>query len=291
MKYVVVGASGFLGRRVYDSLKDRDELVVGTSSKQTSRFVKFDLATDCILTCLPDRFKNKKDDLCVIITAAISQIDYCKDHLEESRAVNVSGTKRLINDLTSMGAKIVYLSSSFVFDGKKGWYSENDKRAPVCEYGWQKAEIEDYLAFHATDALIIRPDKMISTDPKDKMLLSEWYNQKGTIRCMRGQIFSPTLVDDVARAIVLLIKKKAEGVYHVANVDIISRHIFAAIFFEQMGIKRKTSEVSFKTLKFSDPRPLQTSLNPIKLLKFLEKERFCFTRIEDVISEFKKKVN
>lgn len=299
MRFLIIGASGFLGSYTLNYAKSKGYEVVGTysgsgKSNEESRkknkweLVKFNLLEDNIRNCVKPSFFKGKEVVYGVICAALRQIDVCANEKGASYKINVENTTRLIKDLKKLGAKPVYISSSFVFDGKQGNYSEDDKRNPVCEYGRQKVLVEDFIAREAPESFVIRPDKIVGSNPLEEHLFSEWHKllQEGkTIECIKGQLFSPTLVDDVAKAIVIGCKKNLKGVYHVANPEHCTREELARQFAKALG-KEKEARIVSKPLsyfKFSDPRPLRTYLNSSK---FISATGMKFTTMQEAFNRF-----
>lgn len=266
IRLIVVGASGYIGGHIKKLAEKSPSLfeVIGTQHPFREKgLITFDMVNDNIKKIVPARFKNKKRTF-AIICAAIRQMDYIKEHPEETANVNVKATIKLIKSLSDAQIKPVFISTSAVFDGKKGAYEENDKPNPICEYGKQKLIVENYIRKNHPDALILRFDKIIGTDPLDDHLFSEWnrnLKKRQTIKCIKGQIFSPTLVDDVARASLLAVIYNLSGTYHVANPERISRYDLAKKFVKATGFKGiRIKEIDYKTLKLKDARPLKTNM-------------------------------
>jgi dTDP-4-dehydrorhamnose reductase len=222
-KALIVGASGFLGRRVYERFQKAGYDVMGTQTQsQLKDRIYFDLSTDRIENRIQSTYLKTTDQtkIPVVITSALSQLDQCKKKKDLSYAINVTGTKRLIDDLKNFDAQILFISSSFVFNGQSGNYSEKDTPDPISEYGQQKLEIERYLTLHDPSALIFRIDKLLGDQIDEKHVFSEWndwLNRGEPIPCIAGQVFSPTNVSDIAEAAILGLEKNLTGIYHVAN--------------------------------------------------------------------------
>jgi dTDP-4-dehydrorhamnose reductase len=289
VKFIIIGASGFLGGYTMAYAKSKGYEVIGTqSSERKNGMVQFNLLEDRIENKIKPSFFKGKEPVYGVICAAIRQIDECAKDKDVSYKVNVEKTIKLIGDLQKMGVKPVYISSSFVFDGKRGQYVETDKRNPICEYGRQKALVEDFIAKEVPNAFVIRPDKIIGSNPEEEHLLSEWsklVKEGKGIACMKGQVFSPTLVDDIAKAIVLGCEKNLSGIYHVASPETCTREELAKQFIKALGKEGKI-EIFSKPLgyfKFTDPRPLKTYLN---CSKFISATGMGFTTTREVFNRF-----
>lgn len=287
MKFLVVGASGFLGSRLFKQLSKNGSTVTGTRhASSDQRLLKFDLSTDRLSDILPSSVRDSKDRFYAIICATIRQIDRVQELGDKSRAVNVDGTKRLIDDIVRLNSVPVFLSTSYVFDGEKGNYKETDACDPVCAYGSQKRAVESYLLEKHPTSLIVRLDKIVGDSPAEPHLFSEWLqtvNNKQPIRCIKGQIFSPTLVTDIAPVIETLCRNNARGIYHAANSESYRRADLAKLFLKSTGLSADVQELEQAAFSFSDKRPLNTTMDTSKLVK---ETGASFTPVSRVLAAF-----
>lgn len=136
--YLIIGASGFIGRHLYNYCKENGIDILGTyyTHSYNEEWIQFDICTN-ELNGIRQRCLNGKVPDAVIICGANASIDGCKRNEDKSNQLNVVGTKRIIDQASAMGVKTVFLSSEAVFDGKKGLYSEEDVPNPITLYGRQ----------------------------------------------------------------------------------------------------------------------------------------------------------
>lgn len=289
-RFLVAGASGLLGSALLPHLTSLGHAVVGTrSATKKEGLVAFDLRTDRVADRLPPAFRKEARGAFGVVCASICQIDRCRREREVSRDVNVDKTIRLIDDLVGLGIKPVFISSGFVFDGREGGYREGDARHPICEYGRHKAEVEAYLEKNVPRALTLRFDKVVGDDPSSAHLLSEWHDaiRAGkTIACIAGQVFCPTLVADLARAIERACELDLSGLYHVANPEAFAREELARRFASALGAKAEIVSRPLESFGFDDPRPLKTTLDSTKFIRATD----CrFTPMKEVFRDFVEK--
>jgi len=264
LQVLVVGASGFIGRHILAEARRQGAAVFGTqASARHSDLIRFDLSRDrfgeTLAPCL-----DSNAETWVVVAAALSQIDRCVTERALSRRINVAGTIELLRDSASHGLRPVFLSSSFVFDGCRGGYGDFDPRAPISEYGRQKAEVEAFIDSELPAALVLRLDKTVGADPGEKHLFSEWLTMAAAgcpIRCIANQVFSPTLVDDIARGVVAACRGRLSGVYNLAGPDAIARADLARQFVDLARLGGCVEEVSQHDLGFADLRPEKSSLD------------------------------
>ena len=201
--YLIIGASSLIGRHIAKYCKDTKKDFVGTyfSHKYDCTDLYFDLQNDNFSSLISKLPKNSIENLKMIICSANARIDYCYAHKEETYALNVLATKRLINQAVKIGVKPIFLSSEAVFDGKKGLYTEEDKPFPINEYGRQKLEIENFLLNDVENALIFRISRAVGAKFREIDIFSDFYNKikcDEPINCLKDQSFSLTEVNDIA---------------------------------------------------------------------------------------------
>lgn len=290
MKFIVIGASGYIGSHCYNHLKSQGYTVMGTQHTSTSlQHITFDLSQDRIHNVIESSFFTKTEKIYSIVFAAFSQVERCFQEKEKSYRVNVTGTIQLLNDLGALGSTPIYISTSAVYDGVTGNYNEESVRHPQTEYGRQKLEVEKYIEKNFPQAIIVRIDKALDDQPAHRNPLNEWYNlikQNKPILCL-DQTFSPTDVQDIAHAILILCRKNLQGTYNLANPEFFSRRDLAQQFAQALG---ETCEIQMKTqqeLNFKEPRPQKSYLNSTK---FINATNYKFTPMTKVFSRFKDNV-
>jgi dTDP-4-dehydrorhamnose reductase len=241
----------------------------------------FDLLEDRIADCLGNNRPTH-----VIICAVLSDMDRCWREKELSRRINVENTVRLIEDARSLGAKPVYLSSNFVFDGRMGDYTDDHPYSPVNEYGRQKAEVERYMRAHVPEGWVARLGPNVGDRPGERHLFSEWLDlvEAGQpIVCIEGSRISPTWVEDVARGLVLGCEKNLSGVYNLANPEAFYRDELARLFCGELGRTVPVIRKSLHEFGFLDNRALKSNLDSSR---FMRVTGMRFTPMREVIRNF-----
>lgn len=260
-----------MGRQLMSYIESSGYEVLGTQSWQRyPRLITFDLLKHRIQDRIQASFFDTAEPVYGVICAGVTKLKDCVQEREKSYKINVETTIRLIQDLLSMGAKPVFISSSFVFDGIAGYYGEDQPRSPVNVYGRHKVEVEDFIKSEAPGMLVPRLDKLVGTDPAQANMLAEWYGwmkQKAPITCIEGQVFSPTLVDDVAKAIVLGCQLGLTGIYNMANTEFFSREELAKQFVATLGGEAVVVAKPQEDFNFLERRPLKSYLDSTRFLK------------------------
>lgn len=269
-----------VGERGYEALG------TATSPCASKGLIGFDLEKDRLSGKVPTNFFRSEDPVFVIVCAMICQIDRCRREYDKTRIINVQNTLRLMEDAADLGAMPVYLTSSFVFDGKAVIYGEDDPHSPISEYGRQKAAIETYCRGKHPEWFLARLDKIVGDNPSEHHLFSEWrknVRMRDPIICMAKQVFTPTYVNDIANAIVLGCRLGLKGLFNVAAGEHFSRESLARLFLQMLGEQLPVVCKTQEELGFSDLRPERSCLDSSR---FRNATGMSFTSMREVISRF-----
>lgn len=226
MRVFIVGASGFVGRIMFEYLSREHETYGSFYSNPVKRLIHLDM-TD--LNAVKEILISLKPDV-IIQPAANPNVEYCEEHPMETWQVNVEGSENLIETAREIGAKFVYFSSDYVFDGTDGPYSEDDVPNPINEYGLQKLAVEKLIKKSLDNYLIIRITVVYGWESQGKnfvMGLIKNLKNCDFIKVPCDQIGSPTYVNNMVQAVKELVEADKTGIYHVVGTDVMDRYIFA----------------------------------------------------------------
>ena len=285
MAIIIFGASGFLGGELMAYYAQKDIRTTGTyAHNKKEGLIKCDLGKPD-LTGLSIDFGGVN---CAIICSAITNMDMCRTDWAGTYEVNVSGVKRLIARLYNLKIKPVFISTDYVFDGHTGNYSEDDERNPVLAYGRQKKEVEDYLMHCGGNYIIARLARMYCLSEDRNTLLhsiARGLRMGQTLALATDQVFSPTFVGDVCRALDILIEQKFKGGIHICAGEAIARYALARLIKSKLKIKTgKLAPCCLEDLKFGDHRPLNTSMNNQKCVNLTNMR---FTTLGEAIEQLR----
>ena len=290
MKFLIIGASGFIGRNVLAHVHSLGFEAVGTQSQAREEgLVTFNLLHDRIVDCVGKPFFEGERRVCVIICAVVSNMDQCLLDREMSHRVNVEQIIQLVEDVGLLGSKTVFLSSCFVFDGTVGYYNEEHSVSPVNEYARHKVEVEQYLQKHVPDAFIARLEKIVGDHPSERQMFAQWHQllQAGEpIVCIEGSLLSPTYVTDVARGFLLACQRNLAGVHHVSNSEFLYRDELARQFCYAMGKAPNVITRPLQEFNFPDKRALKSYLDGSR---FARLTGLRFTPMREVFRAFLEK--
>ena len=288
MKFLVVGASGFIGGHILNYIKQAGYEVAGTQCQSNQDvLIKFDLEKDSIEESVGPSFFKTHKKVFVIICASLNQMDRCLIEKELSYKINVERTTQLVRDIAKYQAIPVFLSTSAVYNGELGYYNEQSVHDPINEYGRQKEAMEQFLLKDVPRAFILRLDKIVSDDTSGKNLFSEWYQkirQNQPIICIE-QLFSPTFVKDIAEAIIKAAQCRLSGAYNVVNPEFFTRVDLAKQFIAAVGKETDVILKSHEEFNFADRRIKYSYLDSTK---FRKETGMQFTSMREVFTSFLK---
>lgn len=215
-------------------------------------------------------FEEIKPDL-VIHTASIGSVDYAEHHREESWAVNVGGTLNIRQMCLRHNAKLIFISSNAVFDGKYPLYSEDAPVNPINYYGELKVEGERWIQSGGLEYAIVRPILMYGWHlPTERgNWVTSWIralSQGEHVKVVDDVRSKPLFAPNSAEAIWAIITQNRTGVYHVAGADYITLHEFAINTAEVFGLDASLIDpVPSSYFPEIAPRPRDTSFNTTKM--------------------------
>lgn len=263
---IVIGVSGMVGEHILNALDVRESQVLTTYNKTpVSSAEKLNIADKAEV----DEIIQRISPDIIYLPAAITNVDYCENHLEESYNVNVIGVQNIVNASNSAGSRLVYFSTDYIFDGKNGPYDESTAANPISEYGRQKLEAEHYIALFAEDYLIIRTTVVFGWERQGKNFvyrLIKSLSNGVAVNVPVDQIGTPTYVNNLAQIAVQLSETSMQGVINVAGSRLINRYEFAkkaaAVFMlDENLIKSVHTDELYQPAR----RPLSAGLLTAKL--------------------------
>jgi len=269
MKRVLVcGSNGLLGQRLAWLFNGKSEFEVLHTSHHRS-FVREDALIDYTQLDVSNKSDVKslvtsyRPDV-ILNAAAIANVDLCEKEREQAWKVNVTAVENLVEICRRIDAKLVHVSTDYVFDGKAGHYTEEDRANPINYYGKTKLAGENVIISGGIDYAILRTILIYGAGIKVKNNFGLWVvnnlNERKPIRCVDDQISNPTHVYDVAVAMKKVVEHDITGLFHVCGAETISRYDFAMKTAEIFGFDSSSIQRS-KTSDIQRPaqRPLNTS--------------------------------
>lgn len=235
-RILVTGANGFIGQALVRRIRGIPGFgLLATSGSDCrmkdlapSRFARMDITSEVQVETV---FGEYRPDV-VVHSAALSQVDACEQDPELCDRVNIEGTRLVARAAAKAGARFIYLSTDFVFDGLSGPYSEDDQPNPVSAYGWSKLQGEYITRALKVPWAIVRTILVYGAgSPSTRGNLVTWVHdslsQGRQIKVTDDQFRMPTLVDDLVEGIMRIIMLKKTGIFHLSGPEMISVYDFA----------------------------------------------------------------
>jgi dTDP-4-dehydrorhamnose reductase len=203
----------------------------------------------------------------IVLAAAYTDVDGCERNPDLAFAVNRDGAVNVATAAKQVGARLLFLSSDYVFDGKKATpYETGDTRNPQSVYGRTKAEAEIKLLELIPDCCIARTSWLFGTDGKcfpDTIL--KLAANRPALDVVNDQRGCPTYAEDLARAIIQLCRSDASGIVHVTNAGDCTWFEFAEEIVRGAGLATTVRPVSSQQMARPAPRPAYSVLSPARL--------------------------
>lgn len=256
MRILMTGANGQLGcelRRVFASetliLKDLPD---------------FDLTG----TGVEEEIAETRPDL-VIHAGAYTDVDGAEREPDRAMAINAAGTAQVARAAVRVGARLLYISTDYVFPGTQRYpYSEDDVPAPINAYGLSKWRGEQAVAESGADALIVRTAWLYGPMGKNfvKSIMRAALAQP-SLRVVDDQRGSPTSVEDLAAVIKATAAGSLRGILHVTNRGDCTWYEFARAIVEEMNLDISVLPISTAEAGRLAPRPSYSVLGQQRLAR------------------------
>jgi len=291
MKMLIIGASGLVGSNCQKHFSEQGHEVIGTHfSYPTADTVYYNTlnAQD------EQNFDVQAFSPDVIVhCGALTHVDYCEEHPEESYEKTVKSTQAVVALAKACSARMVYISTDYVFDGKNGPYRETAAVQPLSVYGRHKLEAEQLVLNNLADSLVLRVTNVYGDEARGKNFIARIISQCEagqalSLRLPYDQYASPTNAWDIARAMLLLLQNGHAGLFHIGGTDYMNRVELA------MRILRYYPEAQYKLQALDTARLQQAAPRP--LLGGFVKEKFSslfpefiFGTVDEYVSQKAKK--
>lgn len=253
MKVLVTGYTGQLGFDVIRELKARNIECIGTTRNEFS-------LTD---TEKMQAFVKAYKPDAVIHCAAYMNVNEAEDNKDLCMLVNYSSTKELAKICKEIDAKMIYISTDYVFAGSgEGFYEINNDKEPQNVYGKSKLKGELAIQKILDKYFIIRTSWLFGINGNNfiKYVLSE--QKKGNkLRIVNDQIGSPTYTVDLAKLLCDMALSDKYGIYHATNEGICSWYDFVCEIFKQSGIKINIEPVPSTAFPTKATRPYNSRMS------------------------------
>lgn len=272
-RVLICGSNGLLGQRLALLLCTQTQYEVLNTShhrsfvfdRQLFDYTQLDIRSKGDTKSLISSFQPD-----VIVNAAgATNVDWCEAHREDAWSVNVVGVENLIEAAKKVGAKLIHVSTDYVFDGKGGPYNEEARPAPISYYGKTKLAGENAVRISGIQHAIVRTIVLFGHGINVRDNFALWVVRSlragQRIQCATDMVGNPTYVADLSYAIARIFELGRSGLYHVCGSERISRYDFAQKIASVYGLDGSLiGPVTTSELRRSAHRPLSSGFITLK---------------------------
>lgn len=249
-RVAVTGAAGLLGRATCRAFRDAGADVTALTHSELEI-----TDADQTLAALAGLGPS-----IVVHCAALTDVDACEREPAKAWTVNAAGSGNVARAAAECDAAVIDVSTDYVFDGRRGGYSETDATNPIQHYGRSKLGGEQLAAQANPRHFIVRSAWIYGSGGKNFASRLREFAASGRVRAVADQRSSPTYAPDLARAIVELARTDAYGLYHLVNEGACSWAELARHILREGGAAAEVEDIPASALARPAPRPDDTSL-------------------------------
>jgi dTDP-4-dehydrorhamnose reductase len=258
MKVMITGASGLLGSALLRVALQSDVIAVAAyNSHPLNGGLQMDITKQAQVNATVSRVAPDY----VIHTAAFTDVDACETEPQRAWDINALGTKNVAEACEEHGARLIYVSTDYVFNGEEGPYSEEAPTRPINVYGESKLAGERFTLNSSVNAIarvcvLYGPNK-----PNFVTWVINSLRSHTPINVVTDQYNTPTYVGNCARALLRMCELGLTGVYHVSGREQLNRYAFACAIADVFALDKKLiNEIPTDTLQQQARRPMNSSL-------------------------------
>lgn len=230
-KILITGSNGFIGQKLMSEILANKEFDLIALSKGKNRYkgsgsycyVEGDI---CNAENMSTILKDHRPHI-IINTVAMANVEVCEKEKDQCKAINTEAVELLVALGKVHGFHLIHLSTDFVFDGQNGPYKETDQTKPLSEYGKSKLQAEISIGVGDIKSTIVRTILVFGV-PQERgksnfvLWVKKSLEEGNEINVVNDQFRMPTFVEDLVSAIMVIIKKKALGIYHISGAEVFS---------------------------------------------------------------------
>ncbi|PWM76638.1 MAG: dTDP-4-dehydrorhamnose reductase [Phascolarctobacterium sp.] len=257
MKVLVTGANGQLG---YDVVKElqKQKIECYGATRQDFDIINFEATEKFIVDYNPEA---------IIHCAAYTAVDKAEDEQGLCYLVNASATENIAEICKKINAKMIYISTDYVFDGtKKGFYEVDDKPNPINVYGKTKLLGEQAVQKILEKYFVVRISWVFGEHGNNfvKTMLKLGKEHK-ELNVVADQFGSPTYTADLAPLLVKMIQTEKYGIYQATNEGICNWAEFAKEIFRIAEMNVKVNNITSSEYQTKAKRPLNSKMSKEKI--------------------------
>ena len=258
MKVLVTGANGMLGQDLCPILEDLDYEVIETDINNLD--IINELLTHKVMS-------NEKPDV-VIHCAAYTNVDKAEEEFEQAKLINVVGTENVAKACAKNDAILVYVSTDYIFDGKKqAPYEVDDEPNPINNYGLTKFQGEEAVKKYCKDYYIARTSWLYGHHGKNFVETMIAHKNDEILKVVNDQIGCPTWTVELSNGIIKMLEEFEYGTYHICGSGQTSWYEFAKEIFEYLDISVNLQPCKTEDYPRPAKRPQYSAMNNHKICR------------------------
>jgi len=285
MKILITGVNGFLGNYFIEQLLKSDHKVIATNRGQSKvdfsheNFIYEEM--DFTDVALVNAILQKHQPSHIIHSGAMSKPDDCEKNKPLADKINIDGTAIMLQAAKAIGAGFLFMSTDFIFDGATGMYTETAVANPVNYYGETKVKAEGLVTQYEHNWSIVRT-VLVYGKPYNKRnniltIVREKLENGESYDVFNDQVRTPTYAEDLAKAIVAIIEKRATGIYNICGRDVLTPYDMAVATATYLQLDASLiKKITAKDFVQHAKRPPITGLDISKAKKDLGYEPISF---------------
>lgn len=270
MRVLITGSNGLLGQKIVKLCLEKGLNFIATSKGEnrnadcpSSNYLSLDITNKLEINHVFQFYYPTH----VIHTAAITNVDYCEDHVEECENVNVEATNLLVKASEQYKAHFQFLSTDFVFDGEKGNYAETDEVNPLSIYAKSKVDGEQIVQKISTNWSIVRTIIVYGEGnnlSRSNIVLwaKDALKSGNELTIVDDQFRAPTWADDLAWGCLEIINRNKHGIFHLSGPETMSVIDLVYRIADHFGYsKKQVKPIHSNTLNQAAKRPPRTGFD------------------------------
>ena len=267
MKVLVTGAAGQLGQDVMTALAARGHEAIGIDRAEADITDEAQV-TEVITAAKPDA---------VIHCAAYTAVDRAEEETALCTRINVDGTRFIARAAQRCGAKLVYISTDYVFDGSGDTpFLPTDATGPLNVYGQTKLQGEKAARAECTRTFVVRTSWVFGAHGNNFVkTMRRLGTERETVSVVCDEVGAPTYTPDLAALLCEMIESEAYGIYHATNEGVCTRNELAQAVMETFGLPCRVEPITGDQYPTAAARPHNSRLSKDCL------EQAGFSRLPD----------
>jgi dTDP-4-dehydrorhamnose reductase len=293
MKLLITGGSGLYGSKLAQIATSKQHQVFSAHNQHPTTYgrpIKLDITSRAQVEVA---FKKANPDV-VVHAASLTDVDKCELNPKLAMKINVKGTNNIVQACKKTNAFLLFISTDYVFNGKKGYYTETDSPSPINYYGYTKLKAEEHVKTIDDEYCVARTSVIYGATPAAGKInfalwLLEKLKKKERANVFTDQWNSPTLNTSLADMTLEIVEKKLTGIYHLSGSTRLSRFEFAILLAKTFKLDTTLIIPTLSTeLSFPAKRPQDSSLNTSKAQQTLANQPL---QMDEALKKFKAELN